>query len=295
MRAALGGIVAVVVGAVLSGCSSSAAPPSGAPVPTATREAGPRHGAGAPQPDPFLVRYGSVEVRLWPHTFCVHRGCVDGFDDDPVSVGSPSELLVRIPRDGFDTLTATQFSTADYCTSRTTEAAVTDLGDGWWRVRPVGPADVYRVMLSAWGSAGDSTADLSWRTPEDRPLPAPTASLAVIADHDGHPDSYGVELSVQDLTETPAESAATITVTAANGRSHTFQARHAEECAGEGRLRFTASIAEGRAAASLGDPPFTYRVELTIDGVTRVGVGTYPDDAAPDELSVPLIFDEPLP
>lgn len=294
MRAAAIIFLATLTAFTMGGCTAAPEPPGGAPTPTATVEAGPAHSDEVRQTGPFVIRHEATELRLWPHTFCFAGGCADGYDADPPSVGTASELLVRFDETGFESLVVEQFSDDDYCASRTMNAAVTDLGDGWWRVAPVGPAGEYRVMLFVQGSAGDAAGDVRWTIPRDLPLPAPSASLTVIADHDGRPDSYGIELSVQNLEDTPAEASATITVTAANGKAHTFDARPAEECAGIGALRFTASETEGRAAAALGDFPFAYRVELTIDGVTHVGTGTYPDDAPPQELAVPLIFDAPL-
>lgn len=293
MRTAAITLLTVLAALTLGGCASPAPePPGGGPTPTTTVEAG-RVGEG--KPGPFVVRHDGTELRLWPHTWCFSNGCADGYDENPPSVGDGSELLVRFDEDGFDSLVASQFSGEDdYCAGRTVEAAVTDIGDGWWRVEPVGPADDYRLSLFAHGPAGDAAADVRWTLPRDLPLPAPEASLVVIADHDGEPDSYGVELTVQNLEDAPALAAARITVTAANGKSHSFDALPADECAGVGALRFTASEADGLTSAALGGFPFGYRVALTIDGETHIGTGTYPDHAPPQDLAVPLAFDVPL-
>ncbi|UNK71804.1 hypothetical protein [Microbacterium sp. H1-D42] len=298
MRTAAIAVLLLVTAFTLGGCAATSvpAPPGGAPTPTATVDAGGAGVEGMNRPGPFVIRYDGTELQLSPHTWCFTNGCADGVDENPPSVGSSDELLVRFDEDGFDSLVASQFSgDDDYCAGRTVEATVTDIGDGWWRVEPAGPADDYRLSLFAFGSAGDAAADVRWTVPADLPLPESTASVTVIADHDGRPDSYGVELGVQNLEVTPSDASAQITVTAANGKSHTFDARPTEECAGVGALRFAASEAEGRAAAALGGFPFTYRVELTIDGETHVGTGTYPDDAPPRELAVPLSFEPPLP
>jgi hypothetical protein len=91
---------------------------------------------------------------------------------------------------------------------------VTPLGEGWYSVRPRGPQGEYRVSLFAHGGGGDMVADVWWVTPSDRPLPEPSARLSLIANHDGRPDSYGLELSVTNLPASPTQYAATITVTA---------------------------------------------------------------------------------
>ena len=140
-------------------------------------------------------------------------------------------------------------------------------------------------------------AHLLWQTPSDHPLPAPSARLALIADHDGRPDSYGVSLEVTDLPRPPSEYAATITVTAGNGQSLTFAATPSTEvCVGEGGIYFNGPDEKGKQAAALGDFPFTTTVELTLDGVTYVGTSAYPDDEIENYGPfAALRFDPPLP
>lgn len=301
MRRLLGIVGVLLLG--LAGCGQGggpatpgAAPPTPVPSPTVTITHGDRHGTVVEQPPPFRVRYGDTELQLNPVTYCYRSGCVDGFDQNPPSVGSPEELFVFVPI--FDELIVGQIEGGDPCTGRSVDAEVTSLGDGWWSVRPHGPVGEYRVSLFARGGAsGDMVADLLWTTPTDQPLPAPSARLALIADHDGRPDSYGVELSVTDLPASPTQYAATITVTAANGESLTFDAtQSAEVCMGEGAIYFDGPDEQGRQAAALGDFPFTTTVELTLDGVTHTATATYPnDEIVGNEPSVALEFDPPLP
>lgn len=272
-----------------------AIPPAAVPAATVTISGGPRHGPEIEQPPPFLVRYGGTELRLFPHTYCYARGCADGFDDDPPSIGSPEEIYVFVPVAGFTNLVVDQVE-GEYCVGRQVRAEAVPLGEGWWSVRPRGPAGDYAVTLFASGSPGDMIGKLLWRTPSDRPLPEPTARLALIADHDGRPDSYGLELVVENLPATPAQVSATITVTAGNGQAMTFDAtRSGEGCEGEGRLSFDGPDDLAVQASRLGDFPFTTRVELVLDGVTHVATAVYPDDEIEgNEPSVPLHFDPPL-
>lgn len=283
--------LAVLLLTTLSGCGSGPGePPASAPAPTSTIDAGPVHGDGVPQPGPFIVRYDDTELRLRPYTACTNGGCVDGFDPSPPTIGAPAELLVAFADAGYEHLEVTQRSGDDECRARTIEASVTDVGNGWWRVSPAGPAGDYTISLFAHGTAGDAAADLRWTTPHTRPLPDVAATLSLIADHDGIPDSYGVELTVANLPETPREASAAITVTSAGGASHTITGTRITQCTGDGTLRFEAPASEGRAAAALGGFPFEYRVELTIDGEVHTGTGTFPDDAPPQGLGVPLMF-----
>ena len=118
-------------------------------------------------------------------------------------------------------------------------------------------------------------AAFDWRTPVQGPLPTPEAVTALIADHDGRPDSYGVELSLANLAATPEDATARVTVTAANDRSLTFDAhRSTQDCLPEGTVSFDGPDRSGREAAELGDFPFRYDVEMTLDGTTYRATAT---------------------
>lgn len=298
--------VAVLAALLLSGCATTRVltdPPGDLPEPRQTIAHGERHGTEVTQPGPFVVRYDDTELHLEPFTYCYSSGfsggCVDGFDEHPPSVGSPDELLVFVPVSGFTSLSATQFETdtSTECGGRYIDAETTELGDGWWRVRPNGTAGDYQVDLFASGDgAGDMAASLMWTTTSDGVIAEPEASLTLIVDHDGAPDSYGLELYVVGLAETPATYSAWITVTASNDASAVIEATPAEGCQPEGSIFFDGPAAAAEDAAELGPFPFTYRVELSLDGATYVGTGIYPDDVAgPNEIAVPLEFTPALP
>jgi len=295
--ARLAAILAIVLaGGMLNACASArplSEPPGAHPTPTETIVRGNGYSSAPQGPGAFVLRYGATELHLDPVTYCYSNGCVDGVDPDPPSVGSPDELLVFVPVAAFDRFSANQLEGGDYCSGRSVDAEVTALGDGWWSVTPRGPAGDYELHLFAYGNgAGDMFATVRWQSSTDRGLPDPTASLALIADHDGVPDSYGLELAIGNLTESPADSTATITVTAANGEALTIEAtRSPDTCEGEGALYFDGPDAEASAAARLGDFPFTYRVELVLDGATYVATATFPDDLIEDHgVAVALEF-----
>lgn len=58
---------------------------------------------------------------------------------------------------------------------------------------------------TTWTSsgAGDVLARSRWTTPTDGPLATPEAWLAVAVDHDVVVDSYGVELTINNLATSP--------------------------------------------------------------------------------------------
>lgn len=302
-------VPALLLAVVLTGCGTEVPPAGRAPAaapgattsPTATTTAGltadgdPRFAA----PPPFRVRYGAQELVLRPHTYCYGDGCVDGVVTDPPDLGSPAELLVHVPVRRF----RLEASLAEVrpgqrggqaCTGRQMRAPVDDLGDGWYRIRPFGPAATYDVHLFASGR-GDMAGQVRWTTPAAGPMPIPAAHLALIADHDGEPDSYGLELGVTGLDRTPRRASARVEVRAGNGRSTTITAqRRRGACVGD--LSFGAPDEVARAAARLGGFPFTTRVTLILDGVRHVATAVYPRDETPgNEPYVPLTFTPPLP
>ncbi|RZI95912.1 MAG: hypothetical protein EOO67_01605, partial [Microbacterium sp.] len=246
-------LVILIAAATLTACTTPTAPagtfepPAASPAPgTATgdpasgvvlTEVGNRHSELA-QPGPFVVVYGDEGLNLWPSSYCYASGCADGIDDDPPDVGSPDELFVRVAEMDFDEVGAGLIGGGDLCAGRGMDAVTTDLGGGWWSVRPAGPADDYLVTLYAKGPAGSMAAELRWTTASDAPLPDPRSSLALVVERDGRPDVFGVDLRVDNLTASPSSYAAVITATAADGSSTTFTASSSHRCLGEGSLRF---------------------------------------------------------
>lgn len=280
----------------LAGGGDETLPPSpvaGMPSPTVTRTGGPDFGAEMDGPPPFTLRYDEQELVLNPHTWCYASGCVDGISEDPPSVGSPESVLVHVPVERFELL-ATFQSANDPC-GRYQQVEPAERS-GWHELRPVGRAGEYVVQLFPHGT-GDMVADFTWQTPVDGPLPKPEARLALIADHDGEPDSYGIELALSNLAETPRRAGATIEVTAANGRSLSFDATRAKDgCHPEGSVYFDGPDAQGKQAASLGDMPFHYEVTLQLDGATYHASADYPaDEIEGNEPSVALTFTPSLP
>lgn len=267
--------------------------PAGATTPTATTTAGTEM-TGMEGPPPFRVRHDDQELVLFPYSFCFASGCADGAPSDVVSVGSPAEVRVFVPVEGWD-LEATVTTGDPRCGRRQTVRP--EGADGWYVLRPVGRAGEQRVDIFARGDGGDMIAAFDWRTPVDGELPEPEASTALIADHDGRPDSYGVELSLTNLATTPDTATARVTVTAADGASLTFDAhRSAQDCLPEGTVVFDGPDASGREAAALGDFPFRYDITVTLDGSTHRATARYPaDEITGNEPSVRLRFEPPLP
>ncbi len=250
---------------------------------------------GPDGPPPVTVRYSGSAVDLEPYTYCYGTGCVDGIPaDDPPHVGSPGEVVVTFPLEGWS-FQAFFSSTGPERCPRSQTVTPERSGDGSFVLRPAGHAGTYDVTLFGRGK-GDLATVFRWTTPSDGPLAKPTSRLAVLAGNDGEVDSYGVELSLSNLAEAPEMASATITVSAADGETLTFEADRAGGCRPEGTVYWDGPDDRGLAAAALGRPPFTYQVELVLDGVRHVAAATWPEDVIRgNEPSVPLAFHPPLP
>ena len=78
---------------------------------------------------------------------------------------------------------------------------------GTFTLGPAGPAGTYDVTLRGQRDTEDLVVAFTWTTSSDGPLPRPEARVSVLAANRGEVDTYGGELSVRDLAETPAEAA----------------------------------------------------------------------------------------
>lgn len=252
--------------------------------------------AGAPPA--VTVRGDGQGVDLEPWTWCSTGGCADGAPPaEPVDLGSADELAVTFPEPGW--VFEASFRPSDEPCGRRQSVPVERVGDQEHVVRPAGPAGTYDVDIFGRGpdGAGDVVVTVRWTTPVDGVMPTPTAGLAVLADHDGVVDSYGVELLLDDLATTPEQATATVTVTSSEGRSLSFEAeRSAGECAEDGWVWFDGPAEAGKRAASLGTAPFTYDVDLVLDGEEHTASASWPADELEDGgSSVGLVFTPPLP
>ena len=242
----------------------------------------------------MTVRTGDTSFHLRPWTYCYLTACVDGMPpSDPPDVGEARRVEIEFPLDGW-TFEATFEPVGVKCPRRQT-VPVEKTGEHTFALEPAGLADTYDVTLFGKGN-GDLFVTFRWTTPHDGPMPVPEARLAVLADHDGAVDSYGVELWLSGLRAAPRSASAEVTVTAANGRSLSFEAVRAKGCFGEGVMYWDGPDRAGLRAADLGPGPFTYDVVVMLDGVRYAARAAWPaDEIQGNEPSVALEFSPPLP
>ena len=277
----------------LSACNIGA--PLRGPDPSIARgDRGDRGAHGFTPPPPVTVRTATSTFDLEAWTYCYGSMCADGPPPaDPPHVGQAAAVEVEFPMEGW-TFEATFVPVGETC-PRQHSVPVERTGDFTYLVEPAGPADTYDVTLFGRGD-GDLFVTFRWTTPRDGPMPVPGGRLAVLADHDGAVDSYGVELELSNLATTPDSATAEVTVMAANGRSLTFGAVRSPGCVAEGTVYWDGPDEAGVAAADLGAPPFTYDVVVTLDRVRYSASATWPDDQIDgNEPSVSLKFSPALP
>jgi hypothetical protein len=227
-------------------------------------------------------------------TYCYDTGCADGSPPvHPPDLGQAPQVDVEFPLDGW-AFEAEFVPVGDVCPRRHS-VPVERTGDGTYVVVPAGHADTYDVTLFGRGN-GDLFVTFRWTTPSDGPMPVPRARLAVLADHDGAVDSYGVELELSDLAATPERAEAVVEVSAANGEALAFEAIRAPGCVAEGTIYWNGPVEAGLDAAQLGPAPFIYEVIVTLDGVRHTATATWPDDEIDgNEPSVSLDLSPLLP
>jgi hypothetical protein len=167
----------------------------------------------------------------------------------------------------------------------------------------MGPTGTYVVTLFGEGPQGDMVGMFVWTTGQPGRETTPTAYIGIAWDLHGEVDGgHGLNLSVSGLARTPKEASATVTATAANGKSVTVDAGKARlGCPANGTVDWWESNASrSHQVVDLGPAPFTYDVTLDLDGVTYHATATWPDDHVDDPFNddsapVPLDFSPPLP
>lgn len=244
---------------------------------------------------PVVLQVADGPVELAPWTYCLGNGCADGRPPkDLAAVGSPAEVPFTFARDGW-TFDAT-FREHDSDCPRMITVAVEKTGPREFVIRPAGLAGDWDVDVFGRGDGGDVITTFRWRTPVDGEMPPPASgSAAVLADHEGELDSYGVELGVDNLASRPGRATAAITVSGSDGQT-TIEPRWVSGCYSQGDLWFKAARSRGLAATEIGEGPFTYTVTLTLDGTTYTGIGEWPTEESPGTAPhVPLTWTPALP
>lgn len=295
---------------------AASAAESSSPTPTEIASPGtpttaPHFGKGATGKVPNLIlQLADREVALRAWTACWGNGCYDGSPDligGLEDVGSPNQVIAWSPVADMEwevtfrelpprSETGSSVKRRVLECARSISYSAKPYDGHHVTLEPAGLAGRYEVSVFGRApSGGDVVYSFDWTTPANGVAPAPAGGVAaVLANHDGALDSYGVEVSISNLGSHPKKASATITVTSSTGESATFEPRGTNECYDKGWLFFR--LRDGSAATLIGPGPFTYTVDLVLDGKHYTGTGRYPDDIQKDnEPNVTLNWDPPLP
>lgn len=301
----------------LTGCASDRATPGTAaerpttttapPVPSTTA-ATTRIVSPGKVPPPLTLRTEAGELETQPGSYCWTSGdsgrCADVVmtdpDDLPVVEDATSVGLV-FPLEGWTFSASFRPVDAGRC-ARTFDVVAEPAGPAEHHLDAAGPAGDYVVSVFGVGPQGDYGASFRWRTTRAGVLPAPTASIGIVwSPHGEIEGDHGLTLAVTGLDRTPESATATVTATAADGRSVSVDAGKPElGCPLEGTVLWSESdYVRSRQVAALGPPPFTYDVTLVLDGVEHRASATWPDDHVDDPFNddpapVPLELSPPL-
>lgn len=250
------------------------------------------------KPPPFTLHYGNKKLDIKPRSYCYGNVCAGGirFKTLP-SIGSPESVLVELGLKDWTIEASFRVPDGDHYCGRSQSTTLKPNTAGLYLLTPLGRAGTYDVDLFGHGKGGDVAGSFRWQTPTDGPLATPSAVMALITDHDGKPDSYGLELSLTNLATTPESVSATIKVTAATGQTLKLTPQVAGPgCQSDGNVSFTLANKKARAAAAIGGFPFTYDVTVVLDGTEYHATAKYPhDEITGNEPNVALKFSPALP
>ena len=260
------------------------------------------------QPDlrtrPPITLLTGPRVDVNTGTGCWSGGCADGGEAPVEDLHAVTAASVDFRFDVEDArFEAFLAPVPEHRCQRSYSATVTDHGDGTYTLTPRAPAGRYRVGLDGEAEPGQVFGEFVWTTTQDGPASGPQAEVSVVWSPHGTLEGMGFSLNISDLPRTPRRASATITATAANGESLTFDAGRPERgCPAEGRLSFyeRGDYDDSQAVAELGPAPFTYAVTLVLDGTIHRATAVWPDDHVDDPFNdnpapVPLDFEPPLP
>ena len=307
--------VVIAVASLLAACGTASGPSDeettgGGPAPSASSPAqglppSSRVEPGDQPPEPqVLTRTGWMPVDVtstcWEHEDTAF--CADGIAAPPYVTAVPgADATFAFPIEGW-TFTAlaqplvSPDAQLDPCT-RFVDMTVTTSGSAF-QAAVDGPAGRYLVHLNGQGPQGSVSSSFAWTFTVSRQTPPATGHLALLTDHDGELDSYGVEVGIRGLDSGYPDATATATVTAVDGSSRTYgpyRDRDRNRC-DDGSIFITSPRSEPEPSPDLGPGPYQYRVELFLAGRTYIGTAVWPRDERPDEApNTDLVFAPPLP
>lgn len=280
--------VAAFTVAFLSGCAAphslDATPPEGVPTPTATETYG-----VATDENVLVVRTGSDELRL------ATMSEAEMFEDPPAGIPTIAgdEVFVFVRAAGWPLFVEQLADVPGGCGPRAYEPSLSELGGGWWKVAPVGPAGEYTMRLSAasgpglppGGEVGMVAAYVGWKTTTGTVVPA-TANLDVSI-FPGEPGRIIVTVAGMSTSPEIVTGAVRVTDDAGVSSTVTLATPDDDNCIQPGDLFLVGEMAAGEQDA-LEDHSFTFDVTLNLDGTIHRATGVTETNGSALEFSPAL-------
>ncbi len=251
----------------------------------------------------------TMELQIWTTCWIDFIGsdgtqsdyCADGYRapaDELPRVRGAGPLYVEFPVAGWEFSATTVLVGKEEDCGRPQSEPLARIAPTVHKLVPQGFADTYIVDVYGRGMGGDVVSSFVWETTVDGILPVPKANMGLLWFDDGQVTTYAAGMTISGLATTPDLASAIVTVTAANGaRTEVlYEADKPEGCRGAGHVALDVNRRDALRAAALGEAPFTYDVELTMDGTEYRATAYWPEDEFVDHSGyVPLRFEPALP
>lgn len=260
-------------------------------------------------PPPLTLERPEGEVDLPAYAWCLHdegvSSCADGAPPAQLPQTSAADLLVfAFPLEGWTFTASFRRGRPDGC-ERAIQVDAVDQGDGTFVVPALGPAGRWEVQISGYADDGGSLATaFDWTTPVDSATPPDARGEvgflgppSVYAD-DEVIEAYGPSLTLTGLAEEPGNATAELVLADAGARAtYPLSVSGEDACPRDGTIALAGDHQNKPVALpDLGEPPYSYKVSLTLDGKDHVGTGQWPDDLHPATSNqLALTWAPPLP
>ena len=234
-----------------------------------------------------------IELQIWTTCWLAfiasdgaeERYCSDGWrgpNDELQRVRGAGPLYVEFPLAGWEFGATTVPISEEEC-GRFQSAWLVRIAPTVHELVSQGFADTYIVDVYGRGPGGDVASSFVWETTVDGVLPVPRASMGLLWEDDGRVTSHTAGLEIFGLAATPDSASATVVVTAARGASTEvrYQQDEPEGCRGVGQVVLDVHPGDALRAAALGEMPFTYDVDLVMDGSLFRASASWPADEFP--------------
>lgn len=246
-------------------------------------------------PPPLVLGGARGPVAALLSTSCWGNGCFDSFipdAEDAPDVGRLASLDAAFPVLGQWSITLGDLDGSYGCA--TYPGLLEPLDDTHFTLTPSGPGGERFAGYFAYAAGGDTSGYWRWTVPERDGVP-----LAWVALTQNSPSSGGMArlAVVLDDAAVDGDVAATVTVTAADGtRTEIEPAKVDQHCRGDGFVELaTPYNYPQRRIDGLGPAPYAYAVDLTLDGQTYHGTGTWSGEHTEHGGDARLTFEPALP